>query len=85
MHTMTLFDRPEGCKNVHRNAVVDELGKLMSLKLWIMGMRIMGMRPLFLTFVCSNINFSLGNLEHRFKIFIGPIPIYPHLPGSNGV
>ncbi len=33
MHTMTLFDRPKGCKNKHRNAVVDELGKLMSQKL----------------------------------------------------
>lgn len=33
MRTMTLFDRPEGCSDEHRNAVVDELGKLMSQKL----------------------------------------------------
>lgn len=33
MHNMTLYERPEGCKEVHRNAVVDELGMLMSQKL----------------------------------------------------
>lgn len=30
---MILFDRPEGCTNRHRNAVVDELGILLSQKL----------------------------------------------------
>lgn len=33
MRTTTLFDRPEGCKDEHRNAVVDELGMLMSQRL----------------------------------------------------
>lgn len=35
MHSMTLYERPEGCTDKHRNAVVDELGILMSQRLRI--------------------------------------------------
>jgi len=32
MRTMTLYDRPENCTDPHRNAVVDNMGMLMSQK-----------------------------------------------------
>lgn len=32
MRTMTLYERPENCTNVHRNALADNIGILMSQK-----------------------------------------------------